>query len=84
MQERCSECIPFLSIAQIVTALHLKLTIDYLRKLASNNNKMVCNMHHSFLRGIFESLFSEVGLIVGDNILQGCDSCTYLAKLSIV
>ncbi|MBP1971760.1 putative ArsR family transcriptional regulator [Virgibacillus natechei] len=54
------------------------------KEIASDNNKMVCNMHHSFLKGMFESLFSDVDLIEGDNILQGCESCTYVAKLSIV
>ncbi|MBY7143378.1 helix-turn-helix domain-containing protein [Virgibacillus sp. NKC19-3] len=54
------------------------------KEIASTNHTMVCKMHHAFLKGMFEALFTEVDLIEEDNIFQGCENCTYTAKLSIV
>ncbi|RSK50554.1 transcriptional regulator, partial [Bacillus canaveralius] len=32
-----------------------------------------------FLKGMFESLFESVDLVEKENMLSGCESCTYQA-----
>ncbi|MGY0692925.1 helix-turn-helix transcriptional regulator [Virgibacillus sp. FSP13] len=54
------------------------------KEVATENHTMVCTMHNSFLKGIFEALFTDVDLIETENMFQGCENCTYVAKLSIV
>ncbi|MFD1038478.1 helix-turn-helix transcriptional regulator [Virgibacillus byunsanensis] len=48
------------------------------------NQTIICNMHNSFLKGMFEALFQNVDLIEKENMFQGCQDCLYVAKLSIV
>ncbi|WP_188453662.1 helix-turn-helix transcriptional regulator [Virgibacillus oceani] len=54
------------------------------KEVASHNHKTICEMHNYFLKGMFEALFNDVELIEEENMFQGCESCTYVAKLSIV
>ncbi|PAV29072.1 transcriptional regulator [Virgibacillus profundi] len=54
------------------------------KEIATNNHTMVCNMHNAFLKGMFEVLFTNVDLIEEENMFQGCESCIYVAKLSVV
>lgn len=54
------------------------------KEIAANNHQLVCKMHHSFLKGMFEALFKNVDLIEEDNMFNGCENCSYVAKLSIV
>lgn len=54
------------------------------KEVATKNNTMVCKMHHSFLKGMFEALFTDVDLTETENMFQGCENCSYVAKLSIV
>ncbi len=54
------------------------------KEVASSNRTMVCRMHHSFLKGMFEALFDEIELVETENMFHGCENCTYLAKLSAV
>jgi predicted ArsR family transcriptional regulator len=49
------------------------------KECGSEYQEEICHMHISLLKGIFESLFDDVSLIEGDNILKGCQSCTYEA-----
>jgi predicted ArsR family transcriptional regulator len=36
-----------------------------------------CQMHHTFLRGIFETFFGNITLLEENSIIGGCDSCNY-------
>ncbi|WP_106497151.1 helix-turn-helix transcriptional regulator [Lentibacillus sp. Marseille-P4043] len=54
------------------------------KEVATKNHTMVCTMHNSFLKGMFEALFTDIDLIETENMFQGCENCTYVAKLSIV
>lgn len=54
------------------------------QEVAVSNHKMVCSMHHAFIKGMFESLFTNIELIEENNLFNGCDNCSYAAKLSIV
>lgn len=54
------------------------------KEVATKNHTMVCRMHHSFLRGMFEALFNEIELTEMENMFNGCKNCSYVAKLSII
>ncbi|HEX6594443.1 MAG TPA: helix-turn-helix domain-containing protein [Bacillota bacterium] len=54
------------------------------KEIATNNQQLVCNTHLYFLKGMFESLFTNVKFIENENMFKGCESCTYIAKLSAV
>ncbi|XGA29544.1 helix-turn-helix domain-containing protein [Virgibacillus sp. CBA3643] len=64
--------------------IHQNVARLHLSKLEDINLVMVCNMHRAFLKGMFESLFAEIDLMEEENIFQGCENCTYTAKLSLV
>jgi len=52
------------------------------KEIAVTNHSLVCNMHKYFLRGMFESLFTNIKLIETENMFKGCENCSYVAKLS--
>ncbi|CAM3805372.1 helix-turn-helix transcriptional regulator [Mesobacillus zeae] len=52
------------------------------KEVAIDHTESVCNMHHEFLRGMFESLFGEIELIEKENLIKGCDSCSYQAVVA--
>jgi predicted ArsR family transcriptional regulator len=54
------------------------------KEVALNNHTMICNMHHSFLNGMLEVLFADIELKEEENMFEGCQSCKYVAKLSMV
>lgn len=55
------------------------------KELVNTNSQVVCDMHHTFLKGMFEALFTEIELIEEKNMFtDGCSNCAYVAKLSIV
>lgn len=52
------------------------------KELADDNHEVICQMHHSFLKGMFEALFTEIELIEEKNMMKdGCESCAYIAML---
>jgi len=54
------------------------------KDLASKNQDMICDMHHAFIKGMFEVLFEDVDLTLEENMFQtGCDNCMYRANLSV-
>jgi len=53
------------------------------KEVASNNHTMICNMHQSFLKGMLEVLFTNIDLKEEENMFQGCESCKYVAKISV-
>ncbi|MFC4558804.1 helix-turn-helix transcriptional regulator [Virgibacillus kekensis] len=54
------------------------------KEVAVNNHKMVCELHNSFIKGMFEALFTGVVLEETENMFNGCENCSYMAKFSIV
>ncbi|MUV39644.1 hypothetical protein JNUCC1_03528 [Lentibacillus sp. JNUCC-1] len=61
---------------------HVTMTVSNcpFKEVASKsgpNKKMICNMHHAFLNGMFEVMFGEVELVELDNMLDGCKNCLY-------
>lgn len=54
------------------------------KEVVGQNKELVCDLHHAFLKGMFEALFTEVELIETENMFEGCENCQYLAKISAV
>ncbi|MGM7681550.1 helix-turn-helix transcriptional regulator [Cytobacillus sp. Hm23] len=52
------------------------------KELADKHTDAICGMHYAFLHGMFEVLFNNVKLIEKDNIIRGCDSCSYQVKVT--
>lgn len=52
------------------------------KEIAVTNHILVCNMHQFFLKGMFESLFTNIKLTETENMFHGCDNCSYIAQLS--
>ncbi|GAB3791348.1 helix-turn-helix transcriptional regulator [Virgibacillus kimchii] len=52
------------------------------KEVAVHNHTMICNMHHSFIKGMLEVLFTDIDLKEEENMFEGCQSCKYVAKLS--
>lgn len=52
------------------------------KEVAIEHPETVCTMHVEFLRGMFESLFEDIELIEKENLIAGCDSCTYQALVA--
>ncbi|WP_251551368.1 helix-turn-helix transcriptional regulator [Neobacillus muris] len=46
-------------------------------KEVAEETESVCSMHHEFLKGMFETLFDSVELIEQENMISGCDTCSY-------
>lgn len=49
------------------------------KEVAVEHKDTVCSMHQEFLRGMFHVLFDSVELIEKENIIDGCESCSYKA-----
>lgn len=52
------------------------------KEVASNQKEAVCAMHNAFLKGMFSALFEDVELVETDNMLSGCDTCSYQALVT--
>ncbi len=52
------------------------------KEVAEEHTKTICETHYEFLRGMFEALFDSVELIEKENMLHGCNSCSYHALVS--
>jgi predicted ArsR family transcriptional regulator len=53
------------------------------KEAAKKSPDQICQMHQTFLRGIFETFFGNITLIEDNSILGGCQSCDYtLLKLA--
>lgn len=49
------------------------------KEVAMEHTESICNMHFEFLKGMFESLFDSIELVEKENMISGCDSCSYHA-----
>ncbi|WP_028399192.1 helix-turn-helix transcriptional regulator [Ectobacillus panaciterrae] len=47
------------------------------KELAQNRAHVVCSMHGAIMKGIFETLFTDIELISNENMLTNCKSCDY-------
>ncbi|MGM9927332.1 MAG: helix-turn-helix transcriptional regulator [Bacillus sp. (in: firmicutes)] len=47
------------------------------KEIAKVQKDSICDMHSSFLKGMFHALFTNVELIENENMMDGCSSCSY-------
>ncbi|CAH0346984.1 helix-turn-helix domain-containing protein [Bacillus sp. CECT 9360] len=52
------------------------------KEVALQETEAICTIHVAFLKGLFESLFDSVELVEKENMLSGCESCSYQAILT--
>ena len=52
------------------------------KEVAQDHTEAVCSMHRQFLKGMFEALFDSVELIESENIISGCETCSYQALVT--
>ncbi|KYD25743.1 MULTISPECIES: helix-turn-helix domain-containing protein [Bacillaceae] len=51
------------------------------KEIAFQEPEIICQMHYAFLQGMFEVLFPNVELVEMENMIKGCDCCSYRANL---
>jgi predicted ArsR family transcriptional regulator len=52
------------------------------KEVASTHSETVCTMHFEFLKGMFGALFQSVELIEKENMITGCETCSYQVLVS--
>ncbi|MFC4320754.1 helix-turn-helix transcriptional regulator [Litchfieldia salsa] len=52
------------------------------KEMAKEHTESVCGMHYAFIQGMFEILFDNVELQQAENMMVGCDSCSYQAFIT--
>lgn len=75
---------PKFSYQSEANAISLSISNCPFKEVTANNHQMICKMHHFLIKGMFQSLFTSIELLETENMFQGCETCTYVAKLSIV
>jgi predicted ArsR family transcriptional regulator len=63
------------------TKIFFKIFNCPFKEVAMEHAETVCNMHHEFLKGMFEALFDFVELVENENMISGCHTCTYQAQV---
>lgn len=51
------------------------------KEIALQEPEIICQMHYAFLQGMFEVLFPNVELVEMENMMKGCNYCSYRANL---
>ncbi|MED4969693.1 transcriptional regulator [Geobacillus sp. NFOSA3] len=51
------------------------------KEIAFQEPEIICQMHYAFLQGMFEVLFPNVELVEMENMMKGCNYCSYRANL---
>ncbi|GLH64965.1 helix-turn-helix domain-containing protein [Parageobacillus sp. G301] len=51
------------------------------KEIAFQEPEIICQMHYAFLQGMFDVLFPNVELVEMENMIKGCDCCSYRANL---
>ncbi|MBU8879371.1 helix-turn-helix domain-containing protein [Bacillus sp. FJAT-29790] len=53
------------------------------KEVALDHTESVCNMHFEYLKGMFEAVFNSIELEEKENMISGCESCSYQALVTI-
>ncbi|OQP02716.1 transcriptional regulator [Geobacillus sp. 44C] len=51
------------------------------KEIAFQEPEIICQMHYAFLQGMFEVLFPNVEIVEMENMMKGCNYCSYRANL---
>jgi predicted ArsR family transcriptional regulator len=70
---------PEFEVNEEKTTIYFQIFNCPFKEVAADHSEIVCNMHFEFLKGMFETLFDSVELVEKENMLKGCESCTYRA-----
>lgn len=73
---------PELEVNEDQTKIYFQIFNCPFKEIAVEHHDAVCSMHIEFLKGMFESLFDNIELIEKENIISGCESCTYQAVVA--
>ena len=73
---------PDFDVNEDQTKIYFEIYNCPFKELAIEHTEAVCNMHFEFLRGMFESVFDSVELVEKENMITGCNSCSYQAVLT--
>jgi predicted ArsR family transcriptional regulator len=52
------------------------------KESAFTKHEAVCDMHNSFLKGMFDVLFPNLSFETHDNMALGCETCTYYVSVT--
>ncbi|MBM7651619.1 helix-turn-helix transcriptional regulator [Neobacillus cucumis] len=64
------------------TKIYFKIFNCPFKEVAKEHTETICNMHHEFLKGMFNALFESVELIEKENMITGCETCSYQALVT--
>jgi predicted ArsR family transcriptional regulator len=70
---------PDFQVSEDNSKVHFQVFNCPFKEVAQNHIENICEMHVQFLKGMFQALFNGIELIEGDNMLKGCEACTYKA-----
>ncbi|MCQ6278087.1 metalloregulator ArsR/SmtB family transcription factor [Bacillus sp. EB600] len=73
---------PEFEVNENQTKIYFQIFNCPFKEVAKDHTETVCNMHQEFLKGMFEELFTSVELIEKENMMTGCNHCSYQAVVS--
>nr|WP_197970003.1 helix-turn-helix domain-containing protein [Mesobacillus harenae] len=73
---------PEFEVSDDKTKIYFQIFNCPFKEVAIDHSEAVCSMHYEFLKGMFEAVFDSIELIEKQNLLAGCDSCSYQAVIA--
>lgn len=73
---------PEFEVNENQTKIYFQIFNCPFKEVAKDHSETVCSMHQEFLKGMFEELFTSVELIEKENLIAGCNHCSYQAVVS--
>ncbi|MFC0474462.1 helix-turn-helix transcriptional regulator [Robertmurraya beringensis] len=73
---------PEFEVSEDQTRIYFQIFNCPFKEIATEHPDAVCETHHEFLKGMFESLFNDVELLEKQNIIKGCEACAYQALIT--
>lgn len=73
---------PEFQISEDQTTIYFQIHNCPFKELAKHNSSTICAMHNAYLLGMFNSVFTNVQLVENENMIKGCDLCSYRASVT--
>ncbi|WP_285768904.1 helix-turn-helix domain-containing protein [Peribacillus sp. SI8-4] len=61
--------------------IHFRIFNCPFKEVTAVEPGIICSMHNSFLKGMFEALFDNVDLVEVENMMSNCSTCSYQASV---
>ncbi len=61
--------------------IHFRIFYCPFKEVTALEPDMICSMHNSFLKGMFEALFGNVHIVELENMMSDCSTCSYQASV---